>query len=161
LAAGIDRDLWRVGGAAGGDRIVFVDSLEAKDQSCEEEGIADGKRLDEILLDLAEDTAAAPGKRVAALAGRARLEGGGFDDGADIGAMVERDVGRGEPPKPVGTLPDPGVALVGFQRIAASRNELEDTVEGGAWEVAIGPGGDHLAVERIDAERRRAGHAED
>ena len=54
LAAGIDRDLRRVVGGAGGDHLVLADALEAEDQPGEEEGVAGRQRLDEVLLDLAE-----------------------------------------------------------------------------------------------------------
>src|SRR5207244_654060 len=88
LAAGVHRDLRRVGRGAGGDRLVLVDALEAKDVPGEEEGVADGQRLDEALLDLAEDAAAAPGEGMAAVTGDAHIEVGRFDDRPDVEAVL-------------------------------------------------------------------------
>ena len=57
-------------------------------------------------------------------------------------------------------LPDLGEALVGFQRIAAGRDEIDRGVEVGARQRRIGRGGRHLGIELVGAERHAAGAAE-
>ena len=62
LAAGIDRDLRRVVGGAGGHHLVLENALEAQDQAGEEEGVAGRQRLDEILLILPSTRPPRPAK---------------------------------------------------------------------------------------------------
>ena len=81
-----------------------MDAFEAQHQPGEKEGVADGERLDEAFLDLAEDAAAAPGKSVAAIAGDAHVEIGRFDDGADVEAILLGDLAVGDAPEAVGAL---------------------------------------------------------
>src|SRR5439155_11761330 len=88
LAADIGRDLRRGVRRARGDRLVFADPLEAEHEAGEKEGVADRERLDEVLLDLAEDTAAAPGEGVAAIAGDADVEVRRLDDRAGVQAIL-------------------------------------------------------------------------
>ena len=63
-------------------------------------------------------------------------------------------------PLAVFRLPDLGEALVGFQRIAAGRDEIDRGVEIGAGERRIGRRGLHLGVEFVRGERHAAGAAE-
>ena len=55
--------------------------------------------------------------------------------------------------------PQPRIALVGPERVAAGGDELDDAVEVGALEAGVGSGGDDLAVERVRHEWPRAGRA--
>ena len=88
------------------------------------------------------------------------LEHVGLDDGADIHAVALRDHRMGDAPAAVLALPDLGEALVGLQRVAAGRDEIERGVEIGARQVRIGRGGRHLGVELVGEERLAAGGAE-
>ena len=54
-----------------------------------------------------------------------------------------------------------GEAIVGAQRVAAGRDEIERLVEMLPRRAAIGRGGDDFVVERIGREWFGAGHAED
>ena len=104
LAAGIDRNLRRVVGGAGGDHLVLVDALEAEDQPGEEERVARRQRLDEAFLDLAEDAACPPGEARAAVARDADVEERRLDDGADVQAVLLGDARVGDAPEAVGAL---------------------------------------------------------
>ena len=55
--------------------------------------------------------------------------------------------------------PQPRIALVCPERVAAGGDELEDAVEVGALEAGVGSGGDDFAVERVGHEWPRAGRA--
>jgi len=68
LAAGIEGNFGRVVGGTDRNDFVFVNSFETEDQSGEEERVADGQSLDEVLLDLAKHSTAAAGEASAAAA---------------------------------------------------------------------------------------------
>jgi hypothetical protein len=78
-----------------------VDPLEAQHEPGEEESVADGQRLDEAFLDLAEDASAASGEGVAAVAGDADVEVRRLDDRADVQAILLGDAWLGDPPQAV------------------------------------------------------------
>ena len=137
-----------------------MDALEAQDEAGEEEGVARRQRLDEIFLDAAEHTAAAPGKAGAAIARDADVEERRLDDGADVEAILLGDARVGDAPKAVRPKADLGEALIGLERVAAGGDERHDAVESGAVEPAIGICGGDFGKERVGRERRRTGHAE-
>ena len=60
-----------------------------------------------------------------------------------------------EPPKPVRRLPQPRIAVIAFERIAAGGDEIDDRVEIGAPQMAIGRGRAHFREQRVGIERRR------
>ena len=80
-------------------------------------------QFDEPFLDLAQHLAAA----LDADPQHRRL-----DDRADVHPVALREPPVGEPPEAVGAAPQPPVALVDAERIAAGRDELQDLVEVGA-----------------------------
>ena len=66
----------------------------------------------------------------------------------------------GDAPASVLALADAGEALVGFERVAAGRDEIDDGVEIGARQAAVGRGRGHLGVELVAPKRLAAGAAE-
>src|SRR5690606_26845828 len=115
----------------------------------------------EGFLDLAEAAAALSGKAGGAAARQAYIEERRLDDGADIQAVLLDDAAVADPPEIVGALADAREALVIAERIAAGGDEIDDTREGLAVEIAIGEGGDGFLIETVGIEWRGAGHAED
>jgi hypothetical protein len=113
----------------------LLHALEAQQAAGEDEGIARHQPLDEGLLDLAQHRPAP----------HLHLDQRQLDDGADIHAELPRHHRRGQHPAPVGQLLQPVPALVGRQRIAAGRHEVERVVEILARQVAIGLGAAHLS----------------
>ena len=132
-------------------RLVF------QDFAGEHEGVARRQHLDEIFLDFAEQPAAARDHLRRARAHQPHLQHVGLDDGADIHAVALRDHRMRDAPAAVLALPDLGEALVGLQRVAAGRDEIEHRVEIGAREPGIGRGARHLGdrVRRPGTARRR------
>ena len=84
-----------------------------------------------------------------ARAHEAHLQHVGFHDGADVHAVHLRDAPVRDAPRAVAVLPDFGEALVGFQRVAAGRDEIDGGVEVGAREARVGRGRRHLIVEIV------------
>ncbi len=115
--------------------------------------------LGEILLDLAEHRAAAPG-HAAALAHIAHIELRHLDDGADIEAVLLGDARMGDAPQPFFRAADAGVAFVAAQRIAAGGDEIDDAVEGFALQLGIGCCGTDLGIKPIGVEGGGAGRAQ-
>ena len=52
-----------------------------------------------------------------------------LDDGADVEPVLLRDAAVAHPPEPVRAAHDLGEALVGAQRVAAGRDEIDDGLE--------------------------------
>ena len=146
----IGRHLGVLAGRVGDVALVLADALEAQHLAGEQEGVAVDQRLQKYFLDLAEHRAAAR-RRAPAGADIAHVQHRHLDDGADIEAVLLGDARMADAPQPVLGLADPGVALVGLQRIAAGGDEIDDAVEGLAVEVGIGRGGGDL----VDRARRR------
>ncbi len=90
----------------------------------------------------------------------AHVEHRHLDDGADIQPVLLGDAADWRPANAVLGAADAGIALVGAQRIAAGRDEIDDAVEGRAVEPGIGRGAAHLLVELVGDERLAAGAAE-
>jgi hypothetical protein len=90
------------------------------------------QRLQECLLDLAEHRPATRSRAFAPGFHVAHVQRRHLDDGPDIQPVLLGDARVGDAPRAVLRLPDAGVALVAFQRIAAGGDEFDDAVEGGA-----------------------------
>ena len=129
----------------------LLHALEAQQAAGEDEGVARHQPLDEGLLDLAQHRAAP----------QLHLQQRQLDDGADIHAELPRHQRRGQHPAPVGQLLQPVPAVVGRQRVAAGRHEIERVVEILARQVAIGLGAAHLVEEGLAVDRLGAGGADD
>ena len=140
--------------------LVLDQRLVFQDFAGEHESVARDQRLDEIFLDLAQQPPAARDHLRGARADQADLEHVGLDDGADIHAVALRDHGVADAPAAVLALPDLGEALVGLERIAPGRDEIEHRVEIGAREAGIGRGAPDLRVELIGEEGLAASRAE-
>src|ERR1700748_1939427 len=131
--------------------MVFGKGLITHDFAAEHQSVADREPLDEIFLDFAEH-AAAPRDRAGrpstagARTHQAHLEHRLFDDGADIEAIALTDFRGGDAPTTVFILFDAGEALVGFQRIAAGRDEIDYAVEVDAAQFRIRRGGADLVI---------------
>ena len=128
-------------------------ALEAQQPPGEQEDVARRQPVDEHLLDLAQHLAAAlepdPQHR--------RL-----DDGADVHPVARAQAPVGQPPEPVLALPQPPVALVDAERVAAGRDELEHVRRSRARDrSAIGCARAHLLVELVGLERPAAGDADE
>ena len=165
LAAVVGRHLRVFGVGARDIDLVLDQRLVFQDFAGEHESVAGHQRLDEILLDLAEHAAAArdrPGVTGAAgaRAHQAHLEHVGLDDGADIHPVALRHHRIGDAPAAVLGLPDLGEALVGLERIAAGRDEIDDGIEVGAAQSRVRRRGLHLAIELVGDERLAAGAPE-
>ena len=144
---------------------VFGQRLVAQDFAGEHEGVARHHGLDEILLDLAEQLAAARDRaRIAGTAAarphEADLDHVGFHDGADVEAVALRHARIGDAPASVRPEADLGEALVALERIAAGGDEIDDRVEILARKPRIGCGGAHFRMQLVGAERLAAGAAE-
>ena len=129
----------------------LLHALEAQQSPGEDERIARHQTLDEGLLDLAQHRPAP----------HLHLDQRQLDDGADIHAELPRHHRRGQHPAAVGQLLQPVPALVGRQRIAAGRHEVERVVEILARQVAIGLRAPHLVEEGVAVDRLGAGGADD
>ena len=159
LAAGIDRHLGIDARRVGDEALALADALEAQHLAGEEKGVAGRQRLQEILLDLAQQRPAAR-RRAAAGAHVAHVEHRGFHDGADVEAILLRHLGIRHPPAAVPGEADAGVALVAAQRVAAGGDEIDDAVEVGAAKGGIGRGAGDFAIEFVGKEGRAAGAAQ-
>ncbi len=62
--------------------------------------------------------------------------------------------------RPILALPDAGEALVGFERIAAGGDEIDDGIEIRARQRRVGRGRRHLGVKLVGQKRLAAGAAE-
>ncbi len=140
--------------------LVLDDRLVFQHLAGEHEGVARRHRLDEILLDLAEQPAAARDHFGGTRAHETHLQHVGLHDGANIHAVHLRDARVRDTPTPVLHLPDLREALVGFERVAAGRDEIGGGVEVGAGKRRVGRGGRHLAIKIVGVERHAAGAAE-
>src|SRR5207253_9137701 len=93
------------------------------------------------------------------------LEPGGgkrlLDGGAGVETVLQRDAGPGDPPYPAGLGDQASEAVVGLQRIAAGRDEVEDLLERLGLEAGIRRGGANLREQRLLLERRGDGHRQD
>ncbi len=86
----------------------------------------------------------------------------GFDDGADIHAMLLRNRGIACAPEiGVRVLHDAAIAVVATQRVAAGGDEIDDAIELHAREISVGRGAGDLFVQFIRIERLTAGAAHD
>ena len=160
LAAVVGRHL-RIGIVRARDvDLVLDDRLVLQHLAGEHEGVARRHGLDEIFLDLAEHAPAARNHLRGARAHQPHLQHVGFHDGADIHAVHLRDARMRDAPGAVLGLLDLGEALVGFQRIAAGRDEIDRGVEIGARQRRVGRRRRHLGIELVGAERHAAGAAE-
>ena len=119
-----------------------------------------------VFLDLAEHSAAAPeraGRARSAAAARAHqpdFQHGVLDDGADIEAVALPHPRIGDAPAAVLVLLDAREALIGFQRVAAGGDEIDDVVEIGSRQRRIGRRRQHLLIEFVGEKRLAAGAAE-
>jgi hypothetical protein len=114
--------------------------------------VARGQAGGKGFLDLAQGAAAA--------AAQPHLQHLGLDDGADI--HPQKPVARGSRSRhrPVAQH-QPLPAVIGAQRIAAGRGEIQTGVEIGAGQRAIGTGRHHLGIKRIGVKGRGAGGQQD
>src|SRR5579872_4723856 len=83
-----------------------------------------------------------------------------FDNGADIQPITLPYFWIGDPPAAVFVLPDAREAFIGFQRIAAGRNEVDDVVEIDPAQRRIGRGGADLVIKLVGDERLATGAAQ-
>ncbi len=81
------------------------------------------------------------------------LEHGRRDDGADVHAVAQRGFLVPHPPEAILALHDAAIAVVGLERIAAGRDEVDDLLVVLPAEVPVWPGGPDLVVERDQVER--------
>ncbi len=125
----------------------FLHRLEAHDLAREDEGVTGTELLDEILLDLAQ-VPPAP---------QPHLQHRRLDDGADIHAVLLRHARVGHAPEPLHCLPQPVIALVAFQRIAAGGDEIDHPVEGLPVQRAIGLGRGDFRKQVVGIEGRATG----
>src|SRR6185312_12594069 len=99
-----------------------------------------------IFLDLPQHAAAAGDRagRTRARSARAHqtdLQHRLLDDGADIEAIALPHLRIGDTPAPLLVLPDARETLIGFQRVAAGGDEVDDVVEIAAREPRVRRGG--------------------
>jgi hypothetical protein len=112
-----------------------LQSFEAQHLAGEGEGVADAQLLDEVLLELAQDTAANQGTcgTRLAFAGPAadqpNLDHRRLDDGADVHPILLREARVGEAEAAVVRGTQPRVSLVGAQGVAAGGNEIDHAIE--------------------------------
>ncbi len=137
-----------------------MDALEAQDKTAEQKRIAGRHRFQEILLDLAEAFAAAPLEAGGGVPHQPHIEKRRLNDGADIETIALRDLRMRDAPETIFAETNLCVALVGAQRIATRRDEIDDAVEGGAVEMPVGRGGAHLVEEIVRGEGAAHGAAE-
>ncbi len=121
--------------------------------AADQEGVAGGEGGREILLHLAE-------RRPAVAVLEADLDQVGVDDGPEVHADDLRRTGVAQVPQAVRLL-QPLPAVIGAQRIAAGRHEIEAGVELGPREGGVRPGGRHLGIERVGGEGRGTGEQQD
>ena len=105
-----------------------------------------------MFLDCAQKPPAARNHLRGTRAHEPHLEHIGLDDGADIHAIALRDHGVGHAPAASLGLSDLGEAFIGFERVAAGGDEIEDGVEVGAGKPCIGGGAPHLGVQLVAEE---------
>ena len=117
-------------------------------------------------LDLAQHAAAAPERAgrsgtAAARAHQAHLQHGVLDDGADVEAIALPHPRIGDAPAPLLVLLDARETLVGFQRVAAGGDEIDDVVEIGSRQVRnrARPSAPPRKARRRETARRRRGRA--
>ena len=153
LGAGVDRDPGRGGGLAGDLDGHLAQEFVADGLAAEEEGVAGGERGGEVLLDLAEGSAAA--------ALEADLQQSRSSTMVPTFIRMAR-ARRGSrscqrPSRRTEALP----AVVGPERVAAGGAVGEAGVEVGARQGAVGAGGRDLGEERVGVERAGAGGEQD
>ena len=166
FAAGIGGHLWRVAAGAADNRLTLDNAAQAQDLAAKQECIARRQRFQKIFLDFAQNPAAAPdhagigaGRHRAAL--QPDLQQVGFDNRANVHAIVLGDFWIGDAPQAIGALPDFGKTIIAFQRIAAIGDEMQRAFEIGARQRRIGCRRRDLAKQDIGRKRPGAGHAED
>ena len=116
-------------------------------------------------LDLAEHAPAAAeragrARTAAARAHQPHFQHGLFDDGADVEAIALPHPRIGDAPAALLVLLDAREALVGFQRVAAGGDEIDDVVEIGSRQRRIRRRCQHFRVEFVGQKRLAAGAAE-
>src|SRR3546814_803033 len=126
----------------------FPDAFETKKLAGEHERVAENQAGNEVLLDLAEYSAA-----------EADLEHRRLDDGPDVHPPSTEQILRRRTPEALRVLFQAPEPFVGAERVTAGGHEVEYVVEIAAREFTIGPGPAHLVVQRRRCERRRAGDA--
>ncbi len=158
LPSRIDRYLGILTGRIGGDAFILADAFEAQNLSGKQEGVASSQRLQEIFLDPAKDTST-PCASALAAASKPDIQLRRFDNRADIEPILLRDARIGHPPRAVHGLADFRKPLIGLERIAAGRHEIQNAVERVSRKARIGCGASHLTVKLVGLERLGAGHA--
>src|SRR5690606_27551845 len=119
----------------------------------ENEGVPGREFGGETLVDIAEDAPARGPRRArpgaTPLADEPHLEHGALDDGADVEAILLSEARMRQTEVSIDRRLETGEALVMGQRIAASRDEIDDTVEVRARQLGIGKRRAHFGKERI------------
>ncbi len=83
-----------------------------------------------------------------------------LDDRTDIEPVLLGDARMGNAPEAILALSDLGEALVSLEGIAAGGDEIDDAIESGSIESAVGIRGGDLGIEAVRIEGRGTGHAE-
>ena len=152
LGAGVDGDARHRRGLARDLDRHLAQRLVAHGLAAEEEGVAGHEGCSEVLLHLAEQSAAP--------APEAHLEHFGLDDGADVHADRPGAARVAQPPAVVvagEALP----AVVGLQRVAAGGGESRGSRRSRTGQAAVGTGAADLVEERVGVERAGAGGQQD
>jgi hypothetical protein len=132
------------------DDIGVLELLDLEAQSGEEEAVARRQDRGEAFLDRAEPAA------VLEADGHQRL----LDDDAGIQAVLLGDARLGDAPHAAGLGHQPAEAVVGFERIAASGDEIEDFLEGFGLETGVRRGRADFAEQFLLLQRRGDRHRE-
>ncbi len=145
------------------NRAEFVEAFEAQDLARKEERIADRHLAEEPFLEFAEHATAGdkPLAEPSFDAGESDFQHFVFDDGADIEPVLLGYARMRKAQRAVGLLLELGIALIGLERVAARRHEVDRAIEIVAGEIAIGPGTRDFGEKIVGLEGASTGAAED